>query len=62
MDADDSEEDQQHELIWRKLFDETETVLRDFAHRRLIGPNDYWLVDEDWGWNILQVELPLSQA
>ena len=62
MDADDSEEDQQHELIWRKLFDETETVLKDFAHRRLIGPDDYWLVDEDWGWNILQVELPLSQA
>jgi hypothetical protein len=62
MDQDSSEEDRQHEIIWRKLFDETELLLKDFAHQGLIGSDDYWLVDEDWGWDVLQIELPLSLA
>lgn len=51
-----------HERIWMSLFDEVEAILKDFVRQGLIGSDDYWLVDEDWGWNILQVELPLSQA
>lgn len=44
------------------VFDEVEFILKDFVHRELIGPDDYWLVDEDWGWDVLQIELPLSLA
>ncbi len=51
-----------HEIIWKKLFDEAEAVLKDFAHEGIIGEKDYWLVDEDWGWDVLQIELPLSLA
>ena len=62
MNQDSPEEDRQHEIIWRNLFDETEFLLKDFAHQGLIGSDDYWLVDEDWGWDVLQIELPLSLA
>jgi hypothetical protein len=34
-----------HEFIWKKLFDEAEAVLKDFAHKGIIGEKDYWLVD-----------------
>ncbi len=54
--------DNAHERVWKNLFDETEAILKDFARQGLIGESDYWLVDEDWGWDVLQVELPLSLA
>lgn len=60
MSADDLEEERAHELIWKKLFDEIEALLKDFVHRGLIGLDNYWLVDEDWGWDVLQIELPLT--
>ncbi len=62
MDEEYPEELRAHDAIWRKLFDEAEAILKDFARQRIIGESDYWLVDEDWGWDVLQIELPLSLA
>jgi len=51
-----------HQVVWKELFNETESLLKDFAYQGLIGLDDFWIVDEDWGWDVLQVELPLSLA
>lgn len=56
----DFEQARAHEHVWRKLFDEVEAILKDFVREGRIGGNDYWLVDEDLGWDVLQIELPLS--
>jgi len=62
MSENDRDDQRSHQVIWKKLFDETEALLKDFAHQGLIGADDFWIVDEDWGWDVLQVELPLSLA
>jgi hypothetical protein len=54
--------DDAHERIWKKLFDEAEAILKDFAREGIISDSDYWLVNEDWGWDVVQIELPLSLA
>ncbi len=62
MSDNDPEEIRAHERVWKNLFDETEAILKDCARQGIIGETDYWLVNEDWGWDVLQVELPLSLA
>lgn len=59
---DDLEETRAHERVWKMLFDKAEAVMKDFARQGMVGESDYWLVDEDWGWDVLQIELPLSLA
>jgi len=49
-----------HERTWKRLCDEAEEILKDLVREGIIGDSDYWLVDEDWGWDVLQIELPLT--
>ncbi len=46
-----------HERIWRGLYDKAAAALDPFGKMDSFGNADYWIVDDDWGPDILQVEV-----
>ena len=54
----DSEDlDDTHERIWRSLYDRATAALDPFGKIDCFGNADYWIVDDDWGPDFLQVEV-----
>lgn len=49
-----------HEAIWKKLHDEVAAVFNELSQQGIIGERDYFVVEDDWGWNIVQTELVIS--
>lgn len=49
-----------HEIIWKKLYDKADAILKEYSSKYTIGDDGYWIVDDDWGWDILQIELTLD--
>lgn len=41
---------------WKVLHDRISKVLDNFGRKDAFGRGDYWLLDEDWGWFVHQVE------
>jgi hypothetical protein len=46
-----------HERIWQSLHDEATAALDAFGTKDYRGRADYWIVDDDWGPDLLQVEI-----
>jgi hypothetical protein len=46
-----------HERIWRSLYDKAVAALDHFGKIDCFGKADYWIVDDDWGPDFLQVEV-----
>src|SRR5882672_11092031 len=54
----DSEDlDDTHERTWRSLYDRATAALDPFGKIDCFGKADYWIVDDDWGPDFLQVEV-----
>lgn len=51
------EEIRAHERIWQGLHDKATALLDTFGEKDYCGRADYWIVDDDWGWDVLQVEI-----
>lgn len=51
------EESDAHECVWKSLYDKASAVLDRFGRNGYRETDDYWIVDDDWGWNVLQIEL-----
>jgi len=60
MDEDDPEEIRIHEAIWQKIYDAVGAVFSDLQRQGMIGERDYFVVEDDWGWNIVQTEIVIS--
>lgn len=61
MDEDDPEEIRIHEAIWQKIYDAVGAVFGDLQHQGIIGEEEYFVVEDDWGWNIVQTEIAISR-
>ncbi len=46
-----------HEQVWQGLYDGIDRLLARFGEKGYRDGADYWIVDDDWGWDVLQVEL-----
>jgi hypothetical protein len=46
-----------HERIWQSLHDKATAALDAFGTKDYRGRADYWIVDDDWGPDLLQVEI-----
>jgi hypothetical protein len=46
-----------HERIWQSLNDRATEALDAFGKKDYRGRADYWIVDDDWGPDLLQVEI-----
>src|SRR5436309_1396673 len=46
-----------HESIWQRLHDRATEALDAFGTKDFRGRADYWIVDDDWGPDLLQVEV-----
>src|SRR4051812_6425808 len=46
-----------HERIWQSLNDKATEALNAFGTKDYRGRADYWIVDDDWGPDLLQVEV-----
>ncbi len=55
-----NEDEEAHELVWQKLYDEVGAVFSKFSRQGLIGEEEYFVVEDDWGWNIVQTEIAIS--
>ena len=44
-----------HELVWRRLFERVDAALSTFGQRGSHDGADYWMIDDDWGSNTVQV-------
>lgn len=60
MDEDDPEEVRAHEAVWQKIYDAVDVVFSDLQHQGMIGEEEYFIVEDDWGWNIVQTEIVIS--
>lgn len=60
MDEDDPDEIRAHEAIWQKIYDAVGVVFSELQHQGMIGEEDYFVIDDDWGWNIVQTEIVIS--
>ena len=49
--------DDTHERIWRSLYDRAVVALDPFGKIDCFGKADYWIIDDDWGPDFLQVEV-----
>lgn len=45
-----------HERVWQGLHDKATEVLNAFGTKDYRGRADYWIVDDDWGSDLLQLE------
>lgn len=45
-----------HERVWQGLHDKATEVLNAFGKKDYRGRADYWIVDDDWGSDVLQLE------
>jgi len=50
----------EHEYTWQKLYDAVELVFSELAQQGMIGEREYFIVEDDWGWNKVQTELVIS--
>jgi hypothetical protein len=55
--SDNLEEIRAHERVWQSLYDEAVAALEPFGKIDCFGKADYWIVDDDWGPDFLQVEV-----
>jgi hypothetical protein len=46
-----------HERIWQSLNDKATKALDAFGVKDYRGRADYWIIDDDWGPDLLQVEV-----
>ena len=46
-----------HERIWQSVHDKVTVALDAFGTKDYRGRADYWIVDDDWGPDLLQVEI-----
>src|SRR5438270_7413544 len=46
-----------HERIWQSLNDKATQALDAYGVKDYRGRADYWIVDDDWGPDLLQVEI-----
>jgi hypothetical protein len=46
-----------HERIWQSVHDKATVALDAFGTKDYRGRADYWIVDDDWGPDLLQVEI-----
>jgi hypothetical protein len=46
-----------HERIWQSVHDKATAALDAFGRKDYRGRADYWIVDDDWGPDLLQVEI-----
>jgi hypothetical protein len=46
-----------HERIWKSVYDKATAALDAFGTKDYRGRADYWIVDDDWGPDLLQVEI-----
>jgi hypothetical protein len=46
-----------HERIWQSLHDKATATLDAFGTKDYRGRADYWIIDDDWGPDLLQVEI-----
>ena len=46
-----------HERVWQSLNDKATEALNAFGTKDYRGWADYWIVDDDWGPDLLQVEV-----
>ena len=46
-----------HERIWQSLNDKATKALNAFGVKDYRGRADYWIIDDDWGPDLLQVEV-----
>jgi hypothetical protein len=46
-----------HQRVWKSLFDRASAALDAFGRKGYRDADDYWIVDDDLGWDVLQVEL-----
>ena len=53
----ESENPDAHERIWQSLHDKATAALDAFGTKDYRGRADYWIVDDDWGPDLLQVEI-----
>ena len=60
MDEEGLEEYRAHETIWQKIYDAVGAVFSDLQRQGMIGERDYFVVEDDWGWNIVQTEIVIS--
>jgi hypothetical protein len=49
-----------HEAIWQKLYDAVGAVFSELLQQGLIKEPDYFVVEDDWGWDIVQTEIVIS--
>lgn len=45
-----------HERVWQGLYDKATEILNQFGIKDYRDGADYWIVDDDWGWDVLQLE------
>jgi hypothetical protein len=46
-----------HQRVWQRLFRKVDTILGAHGQRGYRDGADYWIVDDDWGWDAVQVEM-----
>jgi hypothetical protein len=46
-----------HQRIWQSVHDKATAALDAFGTKDYRGRADYWIVDDDWGPDLLQVEI-----
>jgi hypothetical protein len=46
-----------HERIWQSVHDKATAALDAFGTKDYRGRADYWIVDDDWGPDLLQAEI-----
>ena len=49
-----------HEAIWRTLHAPVVEVLREFCEQGMLKERDYFVVEDDLGWDIVETELVFS--
>jgi hypothetical protein len=56
-DSEHIEEIRAHQRIWQGVHDKATAALDAFGAKDYRGRADYWIVDDDWGPDLLQVEI-----
>lgn len=52
-----TEADARQEAEWAVLHDRITQALRSFGNEDPFGDGDYWLLDDNWGWSVHQLEV-----
>jgi len=60
MDDEDYKEIRAHEAVWKKLYDAVSDVFSEMLQQGMIREADYFVVEDDWGWDIVQTEIVIS--